>query len=395
MQKINGPLSDTNDRLAWIDAARGFAILGIFMVNVPAFNAPFFLYGGEKEYFSSSIDYMTQSFIDIFFQASFYTLFSFLFGFGIQMLIDRLSTRTAKINTFIFRRLFVLLCFGLIHAFLLWHGDILLSYGLIGMFLFLFFKRTNRTLTLWAFSLLLIPAGLYTYLLYQFRDQLDVVDNQAISQAFANYGQGTYIEVLQQNYQDWANTNTVFGYFFLICTLLPLFLLGMVFARKRWLHDVEVNKTVLKRLWIITLVLFIVGKAGPYLVGNPTWLSFPQDIIGGTASAIFYIISLTLLYQKRNLQRYLVPFTYVGRMSLSNYILQSVISFWLFYSVGLGLYGKVSPFGSVIIVLVIYCFQILASKWWMKRYKFGPLEWLWRVLMYGQNFAIKRMVKRG
>lgn len=391
--QVNGPLLES-DRLSWIDAARGFAILGIFMVNIPAFNAPFFLYGGGEEYWNSTLDYVTQSFVDIFFQASFYTLFSFLFGFGIQMLLDRLSMRTEKVNTLIFRRLLILICFGLIHAFLLWHGDILLSYGVVGMFLFLFFKRKNKTLTIWAFSILLIPTVLYTTLLYQYRDQLDLADNEAINQAFVNYGQGTYIDVLQQNYQDWANSNTVFGYFFLICNLLPLFLLGMVFARKKWLHDVEANKHVLKRLWVITLFLFILGKAGPYLVGNPTWLSFPQDIIGGTASAIFYVVSITLLFQKAKLKKYLLPFTYVGRMSLSNYILQSIISFWLFYSVGFGLYGKVSPLGSAVLVLVIYCFQVLLSKWWMERYKYGPLEWVWRVLMYGKKFAIKRVLER-
>ena len=102
------PLRES-ERLSWVDASRGLAILGIFMVNVPAFNAPYFLYGGAEQFWPSSMSHFVQSFIDIFFQASFYTLFSFMFGFGMQMMKERLDDKQIPYQPVIFRRLLVLI----------------------------------------------------------------------------------------------------------------------------------------------------------------------------------------------------------------------------------------------------------------------------------------------
>ncbi|GGM25172.1 hypothetical protein GCM10011351_08570 [Paraliobacillus quinghaiensis] len=383
------PLTEKK-RLTWIDAARGFAIFGIFMVNVPAFNAPYFLYGGEEVFQSSTAGHVIQTIIDIFFQSSFYTLFSFLFGFGIQIIVENIQKRQQPVNKLLFRRLVILIGFGLIHAFFIWHGDILLTYGIIGMFLFLFFKRADRTLVVWALSLLVIPTLLYTGLLYLVRDQLDGYNLAGIQQAIAHYGTGSLFEVWQQNFKDWSYSNGIFTYIILIFNLLPLFLLGMVTARRKWLHDIERNHLFLKRVWLISFILFIGIKAGVYLWGNPTWLSMLQDTIGGSASAIFYLTSITLIYRSSIGEKLFQPFTYVGKMSLSNYIFQSVVCFILFYSVGFGLYGSISPLGSIGIVFAVYLGQIFLSRIYMERYRFGPLEWLWRRLMYMERLPNKR-----
>lgn len=387
MRKIASPLA-SHKRLEWIDAARGFSIFGIFMVNVPAFHAPFFLYGGGELYWSSELDRIIQSFIDIFFQASFYTLFSFLFGFGMQIIVERLTRKQLKANIYLLRRFLVLIGFGLIHAFFIWHGDILLSYGIIGLLLFFFFKRVNKTLCYWAFCLLLLPNLLYTGLLYLVRGKLDLVDQTAIDLAFKNYGSGSLVSIWQQNYQDWIYANGILGFIFLSFNLLPLFLLGMFVARKRWLHDIDKHKVVLKKIWIITFILFILFKAVPYLFGNPMWFSLLQDSVGGPASAIFYLVSITLAFQRITLKKLLNPLTYVGRMSLSNYIFQSLFCFTLFY--GGGLYGHISPWGSVVIVIGVFTLQIFISKWWMKHYRYGPLEWVWRRLTYLQPIENKK-----
>ncbi|WP_226037692.1 DUF418 domain-containing protein [Aquibacillus saliphilus] len=389
MAEINSPLTESS-RLQWIDAARGLAILGIFMVNAPAFNAPFFLYGGEDEFWTSSLDQSVQVIIDIFFQASFYTLFSFLFGFGMQIIINKLIDKQMDVRILLFRRLTILIGFGFIHAFFIWHGDILLSYGIIGLLLLLFINTTNRTLLYWAFGLLLIPVLIYTWLLYMVKDQLNTYNLGAVNQAFTNYGQGTIVDIWQQNYQDWIYANGFIGFIFLAFGLLPLFLLGMLIARKKWLHNVNQHASILKRLWLVTLLIFIVFKAGPHLYGNPAWFSYAQDSVGGSASALFYLVSITLAFQKGLLAKLLLPFIYVGRMSLTNYLSQSIICFILFYSVGFGLYGKISPIGSVGIVLVIFSLQVVLSKEWIKRYRFGPMEWVWRRLMYGEKLPNKR-----
>ncbi|WP_407271680.1 DUF418 domain-containing protein [Radiobacillus sp. PE A8.2] len=388
MNQVGQSLAE-KQRLEWIDTARGLAILGIFMVNAPAFNAPFFQYGGESLFWTSKIDHTVQTIIDIFFQASFYTLFSFLFGFGIQQIVDRLKGKQLHVHMLVFRRLMILIGFGLIHAFLIWHGDILLSYGIIGMLLLLFIKRKTKTLLYWAFGMLIFITVFYTQTLYMIRSRLGGYNSVGIKQSFANYGEGSIIDIWKQNYQDWIASNGNDSYFYLLFMLLPLFLLGMYVARKRWLHDLDKHSTTLKKLWIGTLVLFITFKIGPYLFGNPIWFSFVQDTIGGSASAIFYIVSVALLYQ--NGKQWLRPLSYVGRLSLSNYIAQSLICFLLFYSIGFGLYGEISPWQTVVLVLAIYSVQIVVSKMWLKKFRFGPLEWLWRSLMYGERQAFKHV----
>lgn len=395
MEQQNGPVM-VNQRLEWIDALRGFAIFGIFMVNLPAFNAPFFLYGGEKDYWTSPADHVTQALIDIFFQASFYTLFSFLFGFGIQLMYQRLNQRQLNYKTVLLRRLFVLIGFGLIHAFLIWHGDILLTYGILGLLLLLFLAKKNGTLLYWGFGLLLGPTLLFTWGLFAVRDQIgDFTDNQAISRSFSSYGEGSIADILVQNYRDWMTVNGGEGYLFLFFSLFPLFLFGVYTARKRWLHDIEASAAVLKRIWLITGVIFLSFKAGPYLVGNPVWFSMMQDGIGGPASAFFYAASIVMLYRQKKWQRLLRPLTYIGRMSLTNYIAQSIFSFLLFYSVGFGLYGDVRPLYGVMIVIVVYLLQTAASKWWLQRYRFGPLEWVWRSATYRHKPKIRKMGENG
>ncbi|QTM98661.1 DUF418 domain-containing protein [Sediminibacillus dalangtanensis] len=395
MTKTGSPLNE-NQRLIWIDAARGLAILGIFMVNAPAFNAPFFLYGGAGDYWDNKLDHAVQTGIDIFFQASFYTLFSFLFGFGMQVMYDRLQEKKQNTIYVLVRRLVVLICFGIIHAFLIWHGDILLSYGIIGFWLFCFYRRQNRTLLGWSLGLLLIPTGLLTMLSYAARNFLSDIsagDSQRIAEAMANYGEGSLLDILRQNAADWLYANGGIAYLFLTFSLLPMFLLGMYASRKRWLHDTDRYRSVLVKLWIWTCIVFILMKVGPYIIGNPFWLNEAKRAVGGSASALFYVLSVTLAFRTKYGRMLLMPLASVGRMSLTNYLGQSLICFFLFYSAGLGLYGAVRPIYSVVLVLMIFSLQIFLSKWWFRYFRFGPAEWLWRSLTYGEKQQLRRRVR--
>ncbi|WP_010650054.1 DUF418 domain-containing protein [Oceanobacillus massiliensis] len=384
-----------NKRLVWIDAARGFAIFGIFMVNIGAFSAPYFIQGGAADAWSTPLDKVTQAFIDIFFQASFYTLFSILFGFGIQLLKDRLKERHVQAVPFLFRRLLVLIGFGLIHAFGIWHGDILLSYGLIGLLLLLFLNVRDDYLLIWGGILLGGSVGLLSLALFSARNYLGGYDAAAISQAMESYRSSNLVTIWMQNYQDWMYSNGGIGFLFLITTLLPLFLFGMYLARKGWLHEPEKHKSILLRVWRLSLLAFILLKIGPYLFGNPIWFSYIQDNIGGTASATFYIVSFALLAISKNGMKLIQPFAPVGRMALSNYLFQSAVSFILFYGIGFGLYGTIRPIEGIIIVLLLFIIQVLFSRWWFTKYRFGPMEWIWRSLTYNKVQPLrKRTVQR-
>ncbi|WP_245745100.1 DUF418 domain-containing protein [Lentibacillus persicus] len=375
--------------MMWIDASRGFAILGIFVVNIGAFSAPYFLYGGGMEAWSNQVDQAVQVIIDIFFQASFYTLFSILFGFGLQILKERLEEKAIAVKPFLYRRLFILIGFGLVHAFLIWHGDILLSYGIIGLVFTAFVFHDEKTILAWGSLILLVSVSLYTLMLYNVRDLLGTANTFEIRLAKENYASNDLGAILGQNLNDWLYSNSVFSYILLGTTLLPLFLFGMYLGKKRWLHRPADFKQELMKGWLISLFFFVVLKAGPYVFGNPDWFSYAQDNLGGSASALFYLFTITLLAQRRFGVKLLKPFSFVGRMSLSNYILQSLICFVLFYGIGFGLYGSVRPVEAMGVVVLVYTAQILFSKWWLARFRYGPLEWLWRSLTYRQRQPLR------
>lgn len=387
------PVSEKK-RLYWIDAARGFAVFGIFIVNIGAFSAPYFRYGGEDIYWQSSVDQVTLAIIDIFFQASFYTLFSILFGFGIQLMNESFARKSLQPHIYLLRRLGALIGFGMIHAFVIWHGDILLSYGVIGLLLLLFLKRTDQTWIAWIVILFGGSTVFFTFLLYLVRDYLNIPNTNAIESALERYQSSNLFVIWEQNYTDWLANNGVFGFLILAITLLPLFLIGMYIARKRWLHEPHRFQPFLQKLWLLLLIVFISFKAGPYLFGNPAWFGIVQDNIGGAASALFYIVSIALVAQQAIGQKLLAPLVAVGRMAFTNYILQSVISFILFYGAGFGWYGTIRPLEGVLIAVVLFIVQVALSNWWLRRYLYGPLEWVWRSFTYGEKQPFKRKGKQ-
>ncbi len=388
------PLADSK-RLPWIDTARGFAIFGIFMVNLLSFHGPYFMYGNGNNFWGLGEPGFWQVIIDIFFQASFYSLFSFLFGFGMQIIYENLLAKNVEApRKWLVRRLSVLLGFGLIHAFLIWYGDILITYAVIGFLLLLFLNRKNVTLVVWSICILLIPTLLYSSLLFlasSFGDISNLANRAAIENANQHYGAGSWGDILSQNANDWLYSNQVINFIFTTFNILPIFLIGLLFARNKWLHDLQAYRKTLQKWWIGSLILFVLFKAGPYTFGNPLWFSLLQDTIGGFASAIFYAITVAFLYDK--LKKIFRLIGYVGKMALSNYILQSIIGVTLFYSIGFGLYGKLTPLQTIAVGLIVYPVQIILSYWWLKKYKRGPLEWLWRSLIYKKKLPNKRIPK--
>ncbi|SHM43583.1 DUF418 domain-containing protein [Gracilibacillus kekensis] len=386
------PLTDSK-RLPWIDTARGFAILGIFLVNLPSFHGPYFLYGNMNNYWGTEEPGIWQAILDIFFQASFYTLFSFLFGFGMQIILENLKSRNvASPRKVAVRRSILLIIFGLIHGLLIWYGDILFTYGIIALLLLLFVKSKNVTLFVWSLCLLLIPSLMFSGLLYLaslLEDISNLANMAAIEASYQHYGNGTWGEIIGQNVNDWLYSNSLLNFIFVIFNILPMFLIGMIFARKKWLHNVKEHYKTLHKIWIISFILFLLFKAGPYLFGNPYWFSTLQDAIGGSASAVFYVITITFLYPKLTGLFQLIGS--VGKLALSNYILQSIIGIFIFYSIGMGLYGKLSPFQTLLIGIIVFAVQIMLSHLWLQKYKRGPLEWLWRSMIYKKKFVNQRV----
>jgi uncharacterized protein len=391
------PIS-AQERIKAIDIIRGFAILGIFLVNMPDFNSPI-MYLKPGSWWNHPLDRFTEAFIDIFAQASFYTLFSFLFGFGAMIFRERLLSKGYSFGRLFSRRLFVLLIIGCIHAFFIWHGDILISYALTGAFMLLFHNVRPRYLLIWAFILLLIPNGLLSLLLLFAvligeEDTANFYDEKLANEALEHYRDGTFIDIFWQRWHDWVYVNNVEGTIFIIISLLPMFLLGAYAAKKKWFSDIHANEKTLKKVWFFSFLIGFIFKLLPYWTKKNIFTEYLQDMFGGPATAIFYAVTIALLSQKQWWNKILSPLAAVGRMSLTNYLFQSVFCTLLFYNYGLGLYGSVRPFYGLLLTLAIYGIQVVLSKLWLKQYTMGPMEWIWRTLTYGQKQPLKRTVKQ-
>lgn len=390
MEKLT-PIT-VQERLVVIDVIRGFALLGILLVNMQDFSSPW-LYIEPSQLWNSSLDRYTDIFIDIFAQASFYTLFSFLFGFGMVIFKERSEAKGYSFLSLFSRRLFILLIFGVIHAFLIWHGDILISYALIGFILLLFHKTDANTMFKWAIALILIPSllmgGLLLWQEFQYPSLFSGYNVEMVNQSLQVYSSGTYFEITKQRINDWYYVNNPLNYIFLVLILLPMFLLGAFFAKKRWFHEPNVYNRELRIVWLVSFSIAVIFKLLPYLGNGMEGLFYMQDSIGGPASAIFYATSIVLLFQKNWWRTKLISFSYVGRLSLSNYLLQSLIGTFIFYGYGLGFYGQLRPFYGVLLTIAIYILQIQLSKIWLRNYKIGPAEWLWRSLTYKSKQKIK------
>ncbi|MFT4414886.1 DUF418 domain-containing protein [Fredinandcohnia humi] len=386
------------ERITSIDVIRGVAILGIFLVNMPSFFSPI-LYIDPLEWWNGGLNQWTNQFIDIFAQASFYTLFSFLFGFGMIIFKERAVSKGFSFYPLITRRLLVLLLLGCIHAFLIWHGDILISYAIVGAVFLLFHKSKPLTLLIWALVLIFIPnllLGGLMLLAVMFEPELGAYpyDEELAFQSTEIYSSGSFIEITLQRIQDWYYVNSLENLFFLVLSLLPMFLLGAFIAKTKWFEKSDLHLKKVKILWVISFVIGVPLKLLPYYTEKNIAMEFLQDSIGGPGTAIFYATTIVLLMRLPIWQKLFAPFSFVGRLSLSNYLLQSVVCTTIFYGYGFGLYGKIEPITGFLMTIVIFIIQIVLSQLWLKKFRYGPVEWVWRTLTYGQKVEIGKKVIR-
>ena len=385
-----------NDRIVSLDILRGMAILGIFLVNMPSFFSPI-LYLNPKTYWTNTSDTVLYAIVDIFAQASFYPLFAFLFGYGAMMMAERAALKNRSFPLNFTRRLWFLLLFGLIHAFFVWHGDILITYAITGLGLLLFYKRKGKTLIITGLLLYVIPFTLLVLssLLLDQEELMSILYNpEAVIQSVLVYSEGCFMEVMKQRSTDWLFANDPTAIWLLLINILPLMLIGAGFAKLKWLTNIKQYKKLLMWLMVISFVGGMLLKIQPYINGFSYTNMLSQDQFGGPLLALFYITSVALLLERKRVSRFMKPLANVGRMSISNYLFQSLLCTTLFYSYGFGLYGKISYTLGFCLVIVIYAMQILISKWWMKRFNYGPIEYLWRFGTYGQKPVFKRVRSR-
>lgn len=407
-----GPVRES-ERIAVVDIARGFALLGILLVNVQFFIAPSTIPAMRDPWFQTTAGQIIETLIRWLCEQKFYTLFSFLFGVGFALQSRSAARRGANFASIYRRRLWTLLLIGLLHVSLVWYGDILTAYAAVGFALLLMRNASDRFVLLTAGAAYgfayfvfigLIALGTLA-LLFESPDgdiarSLSAVSRQASvfgAMSAETYRTGTFMELVDQRLADLLQI--AFVYFLMAPQVLAMFLLGLVAGRHGWLWNWNRYGRYWKRvLWIaLPLGLVLNGlyaylshaapgeQLGPAMLGKMILMA-----TGVLPLSAGYLAILVALAQRERWQRLLHPLAQVGRLALSNYLLQSLVCTTLAYSYGFALFGKVGLEAAIPFAIALYVLQVIWSVWWLRQFRFGPFEWLWRSMTYGRFARFRR-----
>jgi len=421
-------------RLASVDLLRGVALLGILAMNIVGFGWPMVVYGTPTRAPGYSwADLALWMFNHIVFDTKMMTIFSMLFGAGLALMSERADAKGVSLRRVYFRRVAVLLAIGLVHAYLIWDGDILVPYALCGFLLYPFRKKSPRTLI--AIGLVLLGMAFPVWLgvrgaVGYMRSTATAVDaeikdgrtptdwrkdaREILTKIEKNWGTGSekfrakietqrggYLGIVADRAGDLFGEHTfgfVLGFWWMVGGRM---LLGMGLM-KLGVFSAARSRAFYQRMALVgygvglPLVLadiaidwhyaFFDGEAIRYITGG-WWLI---NTVSSPFVALGHVAVVMLIYQAGAFGGLTRRLAAVGRMALSNYLLTSIVCTTLFYGYGLGLYAKLHRPGLYLVVLAIWAFQLWISPIWLSRFRYGPAEWLWRSLTYGQAQPFRR-----
>ena len=396
-----GPVSP-RERIQALDILRGWAVFGIILADVDIL---FKITPGTA--------HVLNELHNVFVVDKFWPLFSFLFGLGFAMQITRAESRGHDFVLLYRRRLLALLLFGLANALLLlhvWRGEILHRYALCGFLLLLFRKCSPRTLLLAAALCMLIPRvydaaldGTYRLRLGNPQTTAQAVREEARREVESRARevelerirrQGDYF-ALMKGRTEWFTDNFSSFEFYLAQLEFPfaLVLVGLYAGRRQIFENLPANLPLVRQVMWWGLGLGLVGQFVWFVseqLPNPAWPYFTRQVgsvlepFADAALSFCYATAVVLLAQHTGWRKFLAPLAAPGRMALTNYLLQSVALAILCPRYALGLFEQVQPAQAWGVAVVIFGLQLLISLWWLKRFRFGPAEWLWRTLTYGK-----------
>ncbi|MDA9400935.1 permease [Bradyrhizobium sp. CCBAU 25338] len=374
-----------SERFDAIDVLRGLALFGVLAMNIVtifrvSFYAPF-LPNAEP---AGPLDRVVAAVLTVAVDWKALALFSLLFGVGLVIQFERLAGDARRMILLV-RRLVVLLAIGLVHLCLIWNGDILVEYALAG-FVVLPFLGGARWLMAGAALLLL---GLYvtTPVLPPIVPLPEAAGMAGLAaDAMRAYGTGGFFDVLAFRIRE---VPAIFSAHVMVFPrTVALFLVGALAWRSGVLRRASANRRLLFVVATFGIPLgggLSLAAAGQGLFDWPSLgrAHFPVEQLGAVVLALGYaaaVIAAVNLAGGRRMLGWAAP---LGRMALTNYLAQSVICGWIFYGYGLGQFGRLGVAATLTIGIFVYVAQVVFSAWWLRRYRFGPVEWLWRSCMYG------------
>lgn len=397
----------TNEREIFMDVLRGFAILGIFIANLGAgfsgYNAdahvtgPFLVEGWDHK-----MSFLHHMFIE----GKFYSIFSLLFGWGIALQLKRAAAKDINALPTIKRRLVFMLLLGAVHL-IIWPGDIVFFYALLGFLLLPFRKFSNKTLVITGACLVLLPIALYAAksywlwlnapagILYGTGQKLDTiltgVNSEESYRAFAKTA--NWWDVFKSNL---AGFFYRYGYLFFVSRVpkvLGMFLIGYALGRSDFYKNIAQNKKII--YWVIGIGLVIGLPANFYLARYMSYFmadywdlktkGLYQTIayaLGVAPLAMAYVGLFMLIFQSAAGKKILSVLAPVGKMAFSNYMMQSLIGNFVFLGAGLGYTGQVGPVYYTLFGIAVFIVQVIISTVWLKYFNYGPVEWVWRSATY-------------
>jgi uncharacterized protein len=397
---------DPKQRIEILDILRGFALLGIIFNNMQYLSGYAFTpFDTLKQIINFQLNEDVYHFLDIIITAKFYTLFSFLFATGFYIQLSRHTEDSTDFLKTYRRRLFILLVIGAVHS-LIWFGDILFSYAIIGFILMLFRNAKSKNLLRWSLFILLLPFLIDLALLPFFQTPATISVNNSIPIVHVSYPDMTP-ETVINTYQNGSVAdifllnfhNLVWkylGYFpsGQYFTLFGIFLFGYYLASTGFFT--EKSKPIL--LLITGLIVGLLATFSARILGGSLYLWPPTLsnilfkfllVTGQIFMCIFYITFIYKIIQTslgKRILKYLIP---MGRMALSNYLFQTIIMIVIFYNFGFNLFGKIGLITTTGIAMLILVLQIIFSNIWLRHFKFGPFEWLWRSLTYKKRIKFR------
>ncbi|SER68275.1 uncharacterized protein SAMN04487944_10843 [Gracilibacillus ureilyticus] len=367
------------NRISLIDGLRGFSLLGILLANLLIFQYGMF---GKDEiafYDLPGWDMAGYYFMEIFVETSFMPIFSFIFGYSLILMVHKLQEKQLPVKRYFFRRFLALMVFGLLHMYFIWDGDILFAYGSLGIILLMYLKRKPKTLLVWFIILASIN------FLFGFggtAEESDLLYSKETITAFLQestviFQNGSYSEITDHRLNDTpmelSDGEMIAIMILAPFTIMPMFLLGMYAAHRKWL----LKPQYFKKMALLLIPIGLLLKISPYFISIVDF-----SMTGGSVLALGYVFLFSHFYQKWNQHHVIKAFEKFGKLSLTNYILQSIIFTLIFYGYGLGLFAKLGVWAAALIGIVIYTLQVVFSNWYMNHFKQGPLERIIRMVVY-------------
>jgi uncharacterized protein len=403
-------VAPTRERSDLIDALRGFSLLGVCLTNFTWtahwVSTPPHMRGDAA---GASLDPIFGFLGAALIGYKFLTIFCILFGTGFALMLRRIEERGRHAERFFIRRLGVLFLIGVLHLGLLWYGDILHGYAILGLLLLALRRASDKTILILSVILItVVPALLdaQATLSSGRGGSGSFGSGNAFDARFAAYTGGSYSDVLRANFGVWFHYLTDDGAR-LWTGILGRMLLGCWIGRRRLLERAGEHLAFWRRAAVAGLaiglvvnisaeILALTSDVNVWSPGRPAWAVLVRTalITGQVVLALGYMGAFVLIWESRG-RPLLAVMSSMGRMALTNYLLQTAVMLFILYDLGLGLLGKLSLAADMAFAASVFAVQVVLSAWWLRRFRFGPVEWIWRSLTYGRAQPMRRAPAAG